>query len=140
MRGRGSGSIDILEVRLDPVRIVDVRVGADAPGLLELAEHARALDVLEVHDGVLREVHDRAEVVVQALRGLGVLEDLDELLRPELLVVLFGHLDAYLHVQGPAVHHVLEEGDALLPIQLPEVREEPGAKTDDGAGVAEGLA
>ena len=140
MRGRGSGSIDILEVRLDPVRIVDVRVGADAPGLLELAEHARALDVLEVHDGVLREVHDRAEVVVQALRGLGVLEDLDELLRPELLVVLLGHLDAYLHIRGPAGHHVVEEGDALLPIQLPEVREEPGVGTDDNAGLAEGLA
>ena len=55
-------------------------------------------------------------------------------------MVLLGHLDADLHVRGPAGHHVLEEGDALLPIQLPELRDEPGVGTDDGAGLAEGLA
>ena len=63
--GTGVGELGILEVEVrldlvrvldvgaaDLVRVLDVGVAADAVGLLQLNKHTRALDVLEVHDGV----------------------------------------------------------------------------------------
>ena len=124
----GIGKLGILQILLDLLGDVNVRIAADTLGLLELAKLARRLDVLEMHMGVLREVDDGTEVVVQTLSGLVALKDLDEILGTELVVVLLGHLDALLHVAGTAGHHVLEERKALLAVELAE-------ELDDELGV-----
>ena len=55
--------------------------------LLELLALGRRLDVLEVDQGVLAEVHDLSQIVEQALVALEALEELDERFRADLLVV-----------------------------------------------------
>ena len=53
----------------------------------ELLALGRRLDVLEVDQGVLAEVHDLPEVVEEALVALEALEQLDQGLGADLLVV-----------------------------------------------------
>ena len=60
------GQLCLLEEVLDALGIVAVALTADPLHLLDLARLARRLDVLEVHLGVLAEVHDGAEEVEQA--------------------------------------------------------------------------
>ena len=55
--------------------------------LLELLALRRRLDVLEMHQRILREVHDLPEVVEEALVALEALEQLDQGLGADLLVV-----------------------------------------------------
>mmetsp|Transcript_27593 Transcript_27593/g.79608 ORF Transcript_27593/g.79608 Transcript_27593/m.79608 type:complete len:1497 (-) Transcript_27593:110-4600(-) len=124
----GIGKLGILQILLHLLGDVNVRITADALGLLELPKLARRLNVLEVHVGVLREVDDGTEVVVQTLGGLVALKDLDEILGTELVVVLLGNLDAHLHVAGTAGHHILEQRKALLAVELAE-------ELDDELGV-----
>ena len=73
---------------------------------MEEAHLRRRLDVLEVHQSVLREVHDLPEVVEQAFVALKPFEQFDQRLGPDLLVVLGGHLRDDLHV---AAHVSLQE-------------------------------
>ena len=86
------------EERLHGLGLVDRRVAADALDLLELLALRGGFDVLEVHQRVLREVDDLAEVVEEALVALEVLEEIHQRLRADLLVVLGRDLRHDLHV------------------------------------------
>ena len=55
-------------------------------------------DLLEVHFRVLGEGNVRAQVVVQAMVGLVVLQQLNDLASPQLLCVLLSHLHDQLQV------------------------------------------
>ena len=55
--------------------------------LLELLALGRRLDIFEMHQSVLAEVHDLPEVVEQAFVALEAFEQLDERFRADLLVV-----------------------------------------------------
>ena len=68
-------------------RKVQERSPDAATRLLELLALGRRLDVLEVDQGVLAEVHDLSQIVEQALVALEALEELDERFRADLLVV-----------------------------------------------------
>mmetsp|Transcript_29299 Transcript_29299/g.55358 ORF Transcript_29299/g.55358 Transcript_29299/m.55358 type:complete len:1135 (-) Transcript_29299:64-3468(-) len=117
----GVGELGVHEEALDLGGVVDGRITADAFNLLELAELAGGLDVLEVRLRLLARVHDGTEVVVEALVALEVLEDLDALLDSKLVVVLLTDLDDELQVAGPPSEKLPEELDGML---SGEVREE----------------
>lgn len=57
--------LGLLEEVLDLLRVVEVALAHDTLHLADLAGPGGGLDVLEVHLGVLAQVHDRAEVVVE---------------------------------------------------------------------------
>jgi hypothetical protein len=65
-KGKLVGQLGLLEEVLDLLRVVVVALAADTLDLADLARARRRLDVLEVNLGVLADVHDRAEVVVQS--------------------------------------------------------------------------
>uniref|UniRef100_A0A8W7PT82 Uncharacterized protein n=1 Tax=Anopheles coluzzii TaxID=1518534 RepID=A0A8W7PT82_ANOCL len=88
----------LLQEVLDALRIVAVRLAADALHLLDLVGLAGGLDVLEVHLRILAEVDDRAEEVEQSLVALEALEQVDQRLRRQLLVVLGRDLHADLQI------------------------------------------
>mmetsp|Transcript_2442 Transcript_2442/g.4846 ORF Transcript_2442/g.4846 Transcript_2442/m.4846 type:complete len:263 (-) Transcript_2442:249-1037(-) len=117
----GIRELRVLQVGLYIVRIVYVRIATDAFSLLELAEHACTLNVLEVDDGILREVHNGTKVIIKTFRCLGIFEDLDKLLGSKLLVVLLRNLNTDLHVRWSAGHHVFEQGNTLFAIQLSKI-------------------
>lgn len=63
------GKLGLLEEVLDLLGVVEVALADDALDLPDLAGARRGLDVLEVHLGVLADVDDRAEVVVESCGG-----------------------------------------------------------------------
>ena len=84
-RNRPTGSI---ASRVIVKRPSPRRRGKDTDtNLLELLALGRRLDVLEVDQGVLAEVHDLPQIVEEALVALEALEELDERLGADLLVV-----------------------------------------------------
>lgn len=58
-------SLEYLEEVLDALGIVAAALSTDALHFFDLTRLTRRLDVLEVHIGVLTEVHDRAQKVKQ---------------------------------------------------------------------------
>mmetsp|Transcript_25810 Transcript_25810/g.40097 ORF Transcript_25810/g.40097 Transcript_25810/m.40097 type:complete len:1000 (+) Transcript_25810:1485-4484(+) len=117
----GIRKLGILKVLLHLLGFVNVGITADTLGLLELSQHTRTLDVLEVHNGILRKVHNRTEVVVETFGGLGIFKHLDKLLGTKFIIVLLGNLNANLHVRWTTRHHILEQSNALFTIQLSKV-------------------
>ena len=91
------------EEHLGALRVVAVALARHALHLLDLPRARRRLDVLEVHLRVLALRDVGAQVEEEALPGLEGLEQLDDLLRRQLLRVLLGHLDDELQVL-PHVH------------------------------------
>mmetsp|Transcript_40571 Transcript_40571/g.84890 ORF Transcript_40571/g.84890 Transcript_40571/m.84890 type:complete len:263 (-) Transcript_40571:883-1671(-) len=117
----GIRELRVLQVGLHFVRIVYVGIATDTLGLLKLAEHTCTLNVLEVDNGILREVHNGTKVIVKTFRCLGVFEDLDKLLGSKLLVVFLRNLYTDLHVRWSAGHHIFEQGNTLFAIQLSKI-------------------
>ena len=79
-----------------------------------------------VHLGVLIEIDDRAEVVVQPLKGLEALKHLDELDGAQDIRVLRGDLDDDLQVLADVnMQHLLETRHRLLGGETTEVVDEP---------------
>ena len=70
----GVGQLGLHEEHLDLLGIKDSGVAAHSLHLLELLHLSSRLDVLEVHKRNRRGVHDRPQVVVEALEGLEILE------------------------------------------------------------------
>jgi len=76
--------------------------------------------------GILTEVDDRSEVVVESLEGPVSLEELDELERSEEIRVLGSDLDDDLEVLSDVDgEHLLEAGEGLLDGESTEVTDEP---------------
>mmetsp|Transcript_10294 Transcript_10294/g.24654 ORF Transcript_10294/g.24654 Transcript_10294/m.24654 type:complete len:368 (+) Transcript_10294:2459-3562(+) len=84
-------------------RVVNLRVAANALNLLELVELRGRHDVLVVHNRRLARVHDGAQVVVESVEAVVLLEQRDEALGLEVLSVLRGHAHDGLQV-GADVH------------------------------------
>jgi hypothetical protein len=134
-----------LEEVLDLLRLVDVTLPADPLDLPELTGPGGGDDVLVVDLGVLGEVDDGAEVVVESLERSVVLEELDELKRSEEVRVLGGDLDNNLKVLSDVgSEHLLEAGERLLDGKGSKVGDEPFrveevGVNDDSLDVAEVL-
>jgi hypothetical protein len=134
-----------LEEVLDLLRLVDVTLPADPLDLPELTGPGGGDDVLVVDLGVLGEVDDGAEIVVESLERSVVLEELDELKRSEEVRVLGGDLDNNLKVLSDVgSEHLLEAGERLLDGKGSKVGDEPFrveevGVNDDSLDVAEVL-
>ena len=71
--------LDLLEEVPGLLRVIVIRLAADALYLTDLTRARRSLDVLEVDFRVRTEVDDRAEVVIKTFEALVRLEHLNEL-------------------------------------------------------------
>mmetsp|Transcript_20370 Transcript_20370/g.72036 ORF Transcript_20370/g.72036 Transcript_20370/m.72036 type:complete len:1359 (-) Transcript_20370:1324-5400(-) len=132
------GQLGVEQERLDLLGVVHLRVAAHALHLLELVQLGRCHDVLVVHRGRLGRVHDGAQVVVEPIKGVVLLEQRDEALRHQVLRVLGGHLDDHLQV-GADVHRqqLVQALQAVLrrhraEESLEELRRD-GVRVDDDA-------
>mmetsp|Transcript_5001 Transcript_5001/g.13054 ORF Transcript_5001/g.13054 Transcript_5001/m.13054 type:complete len:1209 (-) Transcript_5001:895-4521(-) len=91
------------------LRVEHARLARHALNLLHLPRLGCRLDVLEVHVGVLAGVDQAAEVEVQALVVLELLEQRDDLLRANLLGVLLAHVHDELQILASVHLHQLAQ-------------------------------
>mmetsp|Transcript_36899 Transcript_36899/g.63698 ORF Transcript_36899/g.63698 Transcript_36899/m.63698 type:complete len:837 (-) Transcript_36899:351-2861(-) len=136
----GIGQLGLHQELLDGLRLIDGAVSADALHLLELLHARGGLDVLDVHQGQLREVHDGTEVVEQTLEGLEVLEQVDQGLRTQGVAVLGGDLHHDVQVLADvAAQHLLQDlQTALTTHRAEEGQQELGVQTG-GVGLNHAL-
>mmetsp|Transcript_6965 Transcript_6965/g.21992 ORF Transcript_6965/g.21992 Transcript_6965/m.21992 type:complete len:406 (+) Transcript_6965:2970-4187(+) len=103
-----------------------VVLARDALDLGKVAHLGRRLDVLVVHDRVLRLHRDSAKVVKEALVALVRLEELDQLLGGELLRVLARDLHDDLQVCAQVgAHHVVQALEGHIRRKRAHVLEQP---------------
>mmetsp|Transcript_32990 Transcript_32990/g.72639 ORF Transcript_32990/g.72639 Transcript_32990/m.72639 type:complete len:441 (-) Transcript_32990:1736-3058(-) len=138
--GSGVGQLGLHQELLHRGRLVHRAVSAHALHLLELLHLRGRLDVLDVHQGQLRGVHDGAEVVEQALEGLEVLEELDERLGSQGVGVLGGDLHHDLQVAPDvAGQHLLQDLQAGLPRHGAEEAQQELGVQGGGVGLQHAL-
>ncbi len=125
-QGQHLAKLGFLEEVLDLLGVVDAVVTADALNLADLSHLGGSFDVLEDNLGVLADIDDAAQEVVEAFSGLVLLEQIDQTLGTEELSVLGGDLNHRLQVLADVVlHHGVKAIDGLLNRETAEELDEP---------------
>ena len=127
-----------LEKVLDLFGLVAVALATDALDFLHLPGATSGLNVLEMHHGVLAEINDGAQKVVEAFEALEGFENVNERQGAQLLRVLARHLHHNLqvlaHVDG---QHFAQALDGLFDRQAAEKSNDPfgveQVRVDNGA-------
>mmetsp|Transcript_2592 Transcript_2592/g.4818 ORF Transcript_2592/g.4818 Transcript_2592/m.4818 type:complete len:297 (+) Transcript_2592:888-1778(+) len=115
-----------LQEILGPLRLINRALTSDPLHLRVLTHTRSCLDVPEMHFGILAEVDDGPQVVVECFIGLEAQEHLDELLCPKLIRVFCSHLDTDLEIATCIVgQQLLQAIQAVFLRQLSKEIDQP---------------